>query len=158
MDEFDSFIAAAAASEGGTKFRGYKPKHIDPLTRDKANFVDAIAEQVELLKAGGGKVNQSGNRSGNMFEVLPSGKVRVTIKNGITTMSITPIEFYDRVSATEACEFLEMIARASAAGKFDEEFKRTARKPSAKTKAKLAKLAQANVIDGVKSNGAAVAA
>ena len=155
MDDFDSFMAEAAASEGGTKFRGYKPKHLDPLVRDKANFVDAIAEQTELLKSGGGKVNQSGNRSGNLFEVLPSGKVRVTIKNGITVMAITPNEFYDKASAVEAIGFLETVAKFAAEGKFDEEFKRTARKPSKKTKAKLA---QANVIDGVKSNGASVAA
>lgn len=153
MDDFDSFLAEAAATEGGTKFRGYKPKHLDPLVRDKANFADSVVDQIEMMNdPHGGKVNSSGNRAGNMFEILPSGKVRVTVKNSITVMKITPKEFYDKDSVADAAAFLTQVAKFAADGKFDAEFKRTARKPSKKT---VAKIAQANVIDGVKAaNGA----
>jgi hypothetical protein len=143
----DDFFALADTLPSGEKFRGYKPKHVDPLVRDKGNFQVAVQEQIDMIKTGRGKVNSSGNRSGNMFEVLPSGKIRVTLKNGITVMKVVPNkEFYDLPDAESAEKFLVAAAVAAHAGKFDEVFKATARKPPKKKGA-----AVANVIDSIKA-------
>jgi len=153
----DDFYALAVAAPAGEKFRGYKPRHTDPLVRDKANFEVGVQEQIELIKAGGGKVNSSGNRAGNMFEVLPNGVHRVTLKNGITVMKIIPDrngklnEFSEQPSAEAAIKFLAAAAVAAHNGKFDEVFKATTRKPPKKKGA-----AVSNTIDNIKAaaNGA----
>ena len=145
----DDFLALAATAETGEKFRGYKPKHTDPLVRDKANFEVAVQEQIEMIKAGGGKINRSGNRSGNMFEVLPSGKYRITLKNGITVMKVIPgknDEYFDYPSAEAAIKFLAAAAVYAHEGKFDEVFKLTTRKPPKKKGAVVT-----NVIDSIKA-------
>jgi hypothetical protein len=150
-----SFLDMAATVEGGEKTRGYAPKHQDPLVRDKANFRDGIETQIEMIKAGTGKINKSGNQSGNMFEKLPNGSFRVTLKNGISVMKVVPgKEYFDLPTADEAVGFLAKAAVAAEEGEFDEIFKKTARKIKAKDK----KGVGANVIDAIKSNGASAEA
>ena len=149
------FFAMAQESAGGEKFRGYKPKHEDPLVRAKANFITGIDAQVEMIKTGvGAKVNRQGNQSGNMFEKLPSGVYRITLKNGISPLKIIAgKEYFDMPNADKAVEFLAAAAVASEAGKFDEQFKESFRKVKPKGKSTVA-----NVIDSIKTKSNGVSA
>lgn len=148
------FFELAATAEGGEKFRGYKPKHTDPLVRDKANFLSGVEDQIEMIKTGvGAKTNRQGNLAGNMFEKLPSGAYRMTLKNGISVLKVVPNkEFFDMPNAEKAIEFLIAAAKTSQEGKFDAEFKRTARVVKAK------KGAGPSVIEAIKANGASAQA